>query len=288
MPLLLVTILMAAAINLGFSEAEKCGMNGLRVVWHNYVAATFLSISVLLFQGIPTGSLHITAMLSQTPDGMFTYCIIMGVITGVIYLATFLINQRSIVLCGPSLTVLVSKLGVMILVLFASFLWKEPVSLFCYVGIFLACIALFLFHEEHLSFSWILPIVFFFGGISELVKKFFTVYGSEDYQYLFYSVIFQVCLLFSGVWLCLQKVPIRLIPREMLLGMAIGGANLGATCCVIQILRELPSSIVFPTMSGGVIVLTAFVGLVRYQEKLTKTRFIGLVLTMVSLVFMNL
>ena len=79
-----------------------------------------------------------------------------------------------------------------------------------------------------------------------------------------------------------------MIPREMLLGMAIGGANLGATCCVIQILRELPSSIVFPTMSGGVIVLTAFVGLVRYQEKLTKTRFIGLVLTMVSLVFMNL
>jgi multidrug transporter EmrE-like cation transporter len=277
-PLLIVSILTASMVNLGLSEAERQRMNGLRVVWHNYVAAALLS--AVLF--------YCKEALTMAWGEQPAKSVLLGIATGAVYLITFLINQQSIISCGPSLTILASKLGVMILVLAAALLWQEPLTLSGIIGVLLACTALFLFHGDHLSFHGLLPVVFLFGGLSEIVKKIYTLYGDTRYQYLFYCVVFVVCLLISSILLYIRKIPLHVRLRECLLGWTIGAANLGATYFVICALTQLPASVVFPSMSGGVILVTVLVGTLRFHDTLTKPRIAGLILTLVSLVLMNL
>ena len=98
MPLLIVSILTASMVNLGLSEAERQRMNGLRVVWHNYVAAALLSAVLFYCKEAPT-----MAWGEQPAKS-----VLLGIATGAVYLITFLINQQSIISCGPSLTILAS------------------------------------------------------------------------------------------------------------------------------------------------------------------------------------
>lgn len=278
MPLLIASILTASMVNLGLSEAELQRMNGLRVVWHNYVAAALLSAALFYCKEFPT--------LAWSEQSLKS--VLFGIITGAVYLITFLTNQRSIISCGPSLTILASKLGVMILVLAATLLWQEPLSFCGVTGILLACTALFLFHGDHLGFHPLLPLVFLFGGLSEIVKKIYTLYGDTRYQYLFYCIVFMVCLLLSSILLYMRKISLHIHLRECLLGWMIGAANLGATYLVVCTLMQLPSSVVFPSMSGGVILVTVLVGTLRFHDTLTNPRIAGLVLTLASLILMNL
>lgn len=274
---LLCGILMSSLSNLGLSEGKKRRMDDIRVIWYNYIVTFLLACGMLLRSRISW---------ELTPQLVFTGLI--GALSGVLYLVTFLILQRSIAVIGPGMSTLFSKLGVVVTALLTAPLWHESLTPVRLSGILLSCIALFLLHAGGFVFHRVLPLLFLSSGVNEIMKKVYTFYGDMSYQYLYYWVIFLVCLLLSTVLLLRRPKTGRPDPREALLGGGVGLCNMGATYAMTLALTAIPVSIAFPTQCGGVILLTSAAGAVRYGESFSPAKAAALLLTVVSIVLMNL
>jgi len=289
--ILLCSILMSSASNLGLSEGKKREMDDIRIIWYNYIVTFLISSGTLLLFGTPGGAFSLPALLQPQAlwgrDSLFTFTCILGLVSGVLYLLTFLILQRCIAVAGPGMSTLFSKLGVVVTALLTAPLWHEALTPVRLSGILLACGALFLFHAGGFVFHRILPFLFLSSGVNEIMKKVYTFYGDMSYQYLYYWVIFLVCLVLS-TGLLLRRGGVRLVPGETAVGGAVGLCNMGATYAMTWALTGIPASVAFPTQCGGVILLTAAVGALRYGESFSRTKAAGLLLTVVSIVLMNL
>lgn len=121
-------------------------MVGLRVIWYNYAVAVIISVVALLRTGIPAGSFHIPAVFlpysAWGSDGIFTFSCLIGIVTGGVYLVTFIAVQKVIAVCGPSMAILTSKLGVIFAALAMAAIWNERLSGVRLFGILFACAGL--------------------------------------------------------------------------------------------------------------------------------------------------
>ena len=289
---LLGDIIASSMSNLVFAEAARRRLDGQRILLYNYLVAALLSALLLWRGGMPpappgrAGGLLPACLQSQ--EGQFVFWC--AVASGWIYLAAYLVNQRGVTLCGPSMTTLFSKLGVLLSSIAAFLFWDEQPTACSVLGIGLsfAALLLFCFSRERTRFSAILPAVFLLGGAVELSKKIYTEYAGSAYQNIFYLITFSLCLL-----LCLALLALRgklLVFRwgEAALGAGMGLSNFCATFCTMEALKRLPASFFFPALSGSVIALTAVVGAVRFRERLGPRRWFALALTIAALILMRL
>lgn len=267
-------------------------MVGLRVIWYNYAVAVIISVVALLRTGIPAGSFHIPAVFlpysAWGSDGIFTFSCLIGIVTGGVYLVTFIAVQKVIAVCGPSMATLSSKLGVIFAALAMAAIWNERLSGVRLFGILFACAGLLFFNDTGLHLRRELPWLLLLSGVQEIVKKVFSGYGSMEYQYLYYLSAFVTCLVLNTVLLFTEKEELHFQSSEMLLGGLIGAANLTSTYFVVLALSALPASTVFPVQSGGAILLTTLVGTLHYGETMSKRKLLGLLLTILSIILMNL
>jgi len=71
--------------------------------------------------------------------------------------------------------------------------------------------------------------------------------------------------------------------------MALCGLANGIVNLFTMILSNtMPASVMFPLISGGGIILSTIVSIVLYKEKLNTYQFIGLLMGIASVVFLNL
>lgn len=71
-----------------------------------------------------------------------------------------------------------------------------------------------------------------------------------------------------------------------MIGAVIGATSVITTYSMVYILRYMPVAIVTPITSGGGILFTTLVSSLRYKEKVTLKKGIGLAITMISIIFM--
>ena len=152
-------------------------MVGLRVIWYNYAVAVIISVVALLRTGIPAGSFHIPAVFlpysAWGSDGIFTFSCLIGIVTGGVYLVTFIAVQKVIAVCGPSMAILTSKLGVIFAALAMAAIWNERLSGVRIFGILFACAGLLFFNDTGLHLRRELPWLLLLSGVQEIVKKVF-------------------------------------------------------------------------------------------------------------------
>jgi multidrug transporter EmrE-like cation transporter len=70
----------------------------------------------------------------------------------------------------------------------------------------------------------------------------------------------------------------------VLCGVANGASNL----FVIALSPNMPASIMFPLVSAGGIVLTSLISIFIYRERLSVLQYIGMVLGIGAIVFLNI
>ncbi|NCB04203.1 MAG: hypothetical protein EOM69_01620 [Clostridia bacterium] len=291
---LILAILCSSAINLGFALVKQRGCDNLSVTWMNYFTAASVSAVLALTGKLPHAQFDLSAALGNvrgtlTDNGSLTVALLFGVLTGVIYLAVLLVTQYSINRNGPSPTTMFSKLGVIIPILLSVFLWNETPSALRWVGMALALASLVVFNwDGGLHLNGLLLLTFLAGGAAELANKLFSVWCDERFKPLFLFVVFFVCVLLCTVLLVSKNGKRRITGQEMLIGAGIGVCNLSAAFFVIRALGVLPSSIVFPALCAGVILLIAVVGRFCFAERLGKRGFAAIAMTVVSLVLVNL
>lgn len=288
---LAISIISAAFLNLGFSEAAKRRLDGTAVILMNYVCVVTLSVVIFAVLGWPAGSFDLSLLRPPViwgENSLYTYAVVWGLINGIFYYICFDVTQRSIERSGPSLTTLAAKLGIIVFSGTTVKLWGEKMSSSLLLGLLLACVAFVLLLEGKKSFSGMIPVVFFVGGLTEMAKKMYTIHAVDDHIIMFNFLAFLVSLFISAGVLYRKKHSLRVEKGEVVIGFLLGLANLIAAYATIIVLTEIPASVVFPTMSGGNIMLTAIFGTMFYGEKLSRRKLIGILLTIISLVLMNL
>jgi drug/metabolite transporter (DMT)-like permease len=203
------------------------------------------------------------------------------------------------ILSGPlSITCLVTSLSLIIPTFYGLFVLKEPAGFSLYVGILLLCLSLVLINVEEkgekkkLTFKWAVfaALSFLGNGGCSTVQKMQAVEQNGEYKNEFMTVAlaisFAVVLIFA--LFKERKNMSANIKKGLPFFMVCGVANAVVNFLVIFLSSRLSAAVMFPLISAGGIILTCVVSVFLFKEKLSKTQWLGFILGVGAVVFLNL
>ena len=274
----LLAVLSSVLVSVTMRLSQNRIRNNLSMLACNYVACAVLAV---LFSG--------TADLLPNAEGL-PYAMVLGVVSGLLYLAGFLLLQWNIRKNGVALPATFMKLGVLVPTVLSVVLFGEKPSVLQVLGIVLAVAAILLIQSEKghgKAASGIgLILLLLSGGTADVTSKFFEFWGNPALKdhYLFYT--FAVATLVCIV-ICVIKRQ-SLLPVDVTFGLIVGIPNYFSARFLLLALQKLPAIFVFPGFSVGTIVAVTAVGALCFKERLTRRQLIAMGVILISLVLLNL
>jgi len=282
MGFLIAAIMCSSSVGLTFAYAKKKGMNTLNITWINYLVA-FGCSAFIFIQQIAAFSDYVGNLAAQTGLTLFS------IYTGVLYLTAFMAIQFSVLKNGPSVTTMFNRLGMVVPVAVSILLFHEIPTTFRWAGILLAVFSLIAFsYDKGFRFNGLLLMVFFLGGAAELSNKLFSVFFDESFKGYFLLIIFGTCIVITAFILAFRKNKATTTLKEAQTGVFLGAANFSTAFFILKALTSLPSTIVYPSLSVGAILVTALMSKLFFGELFNRKICFVLTLTVISLVLINL
>ncbi|SKB54753.1 EamA-like transporter family protein [Parapedobacter luteus] len=132
---------------------------------------------------------------------------------------------------------------------------------------------------------WLYPLSVFFGyGLVDILLKIIAQHTGTPYTVSLFVIFCLAMLVAFGYLIVILQGKGRFSMHAVYWGLVLGAFNLGNFLFYMMAHRALPEnpSTVFTGMNVGVIALGALVGLVFFQEKLSRINKIGVLLAVVS------
>ena len=275
---LLCAVLCGASINLGFALAGKKNLDNLNTTLLNYIAACGISAAGFLMKMQGGQERAFTGRIT-VPLALFA---------GVIYLVCLLYVQKAIAQTGPSATTMFNRLSMVFPVLVSIFVFHEHAGIVRWLGIALAIASLIIFNwEGGVRFQGVLMQLWIAGGIAELCNSLFARLCPQEDKPFYMTLVFGTAGLLTAALLIRRKGP-KISGREVLLGLAIGCVNLGSASFTVSALQRLPNSIVYPTITVSIILLTTVIGVLFFGDKLEKKHKIAMAAAIAAVIILNL
>jgi len=278
---LIATTLLSAAIFVVFRLFKKFSIDNLQAIVVNYLVAG--STALLVYKGEISLDSFVSA--SWFP---FSF-IIGGAFIGVFFLFA-LSSQKA----GIAITAVSSKMSVVIPALAGFLLFQDKLSGLKIAGIVLALLALYLaLHKEKQEKSkiawqvYLLPVLLFFGtGLNDLMMKIAESYYVKDDLLLLVATIFYVALIIGilALFFNSQKKTVRFRFRNLIAGSILGLINFGSTYFLFRSMAWFDNSVLFPIRNTSVVMLTAFIALLFFKERLSKTNWTGIGIAVIAIV----
>ncbi len=273
---LFMAVICSSSIAIIFKYSEDKKLNRYAVTTVNYVTAVIVSI--------------ITVMVNDSTFTNWQVGISIAIPTGIVYFYSYLFYQYSVRDSGAGLASMFSKLSVLFPMTAAILVWHEYPSSVQNIGILLALIAIIVVGTDaQIDFKRIKGNIlglFIFGGFASLSSKIFQKYGLIEDKSYYLMVLFFVAFLVSAV--STYRHGKKITRDDILVGMAVGVPNLFSSYFTIKALGILPSVIVFPVKNAASLALVAVLSRLIYKERLSFKSKIAVILTILSLVFMNI
>ena len=299
-----LAIICSASIALIFKHSESRGMNRYAVTTANYLAASVVSIVILFSSGLP---LDLPGSLSErlaeigravagsgetlSPAGSIGWAMLLGLMAGAVFFSAFMYYQISVKKHGVGLAGAFAKLGILVPMTLSLVLWKEHPSSLQWFGISLAVLSIVAVNWPsdkgmRNSLRSALLLLFLFGGMAEFSNKVYQKYGLQEYKALFLLVTFGTAFLYSGLLTWMKGL--KVTPRDLITGLAVGIPNLFSSFFLILALETIPAAVAFPIFGAGTIVIINVVGMAFFRERLTRIELAAVGLTVVAIVLINL
>ncbi len=286
----------SASIALLFKLSATKNLSQSWVTMSNYFTASLFSVVMFLTED---NSLKSGTELTMT--------FVIGLITGVFFLLSFVLYQISVRKNGASLSGMFAKLGILIPMIVSVLVWREIPTMMQMFGI---CMAMFAIAVANVSskastkathsIKWLLAL-FVGGGIAEFSNKIFQKTVSLEYRSLFLFLVFATALVLSILmyYADLKRQGIKSGRREVatgdgnikmsvVVGIFVGIPNLFASYFLLNALNDFPASVVYPAYSAGSILMISILSVVLFKEILYKKDWIAIILTALSLILLNL
>lgn len=280
---LLLSVLSSSVIFVIFKLYNRFGINTLQAIIFNYFFA--FASGLFLDRKLPDIERIIT-------EAWFPGTVVLGfMFISVFYLAA-LTTQRS----GLSVVSVATKMSVAIPVLFGIILYDESTGIIKVTGILLALAAVYLTSikkKEGIKIrkrNLIYPLLVFFGsGIIDTTLKFLeTTYVVEADVALFSSTIFAIAGCVGISILIVQGVmgKFSFSFKNVLGGIALGIPNFGSIYFLVLALRTegMESSTIFPLNNVAIVMISTFLGILLFREKMLPKNWIGIALAVGSII----
>ncbi len=201
-----------------------------------------------------------------------------------------------------ALTSMISSFSLLLPTLFGIFYWKEGVKPAFLLGLALLCGSIILVNlrgeksseeQKKLRSLWVIcvTLLFFSNGCCSILQTFHQKTGGEPFKSEFMIVALFIVFL-SNILVAafsLKKTFPAYVKKAASYATAYGLMNAGVNLGVMLLASgsAIPSSVFFPVISIGSLVLVFGVSMVFFRERFRRMQYIGILLGVVSIVLLQ-
>ena len=275
---LILAIVSSMLVSVCMRLSEGKAKNNISMLATNYAMCTLLS---LVFAG--------SIDLFPRESGL-GFALGLGVVSGAMYLGSFMLLQWNIRVNGVVLPATFMKLGVIVPTMTSILAFGEVPRAAQIVGIVLAIAAILLIQLDkggaRAKNALGLVILLVAGGSTDVLSKIYEQMGNSALsdQYLLYTFFVALVLCVLLAWAKRQKLAIA----DIAFGLLVGVPNYFSARFLLLSLSAVPAVVAYPSYSVGTIVLIALVGRAVFGEKLSRRQMIAMGVILAALVLLNL
>jgi len=248
------------------------------VIQGNYLTAAVLMGVVVLRNG-------------STEVSWFTLGL--GALTGLTYSIGMYMNLTLMGKRGAAITASMIQLAVLIPITVSVFIYGETITTQQIIGILLAVTSLPLLAAKPMQRleidREILPkiiLTIIVVGFSQLSSKILIQSGYQaQNNYFFLAVFTSAAILVTPLtWRNRDKIQ----RNDPIYGIGVGLFNVLSNRSLLLALTTIPGAIVFPVSSAGSLLLVTISAIFLFKEKVSKLNLVGIFLTLVAVVLINI
>ena len=285
---LLLSIVASSYIVLYFKYLEKFSFHLLPVVAVNYVVCVICG---------SIDSPHFWTHLCESPKNVFPF----GIGLGFLFISIFFLIGSLTQKAGAGFVAILSKMCVVIPVLFSVLYLHEKINFWNISGIFLALVALVLVQIRKkevgetttmsLSLATMLPaaLVFFGSGAIDTSLKIFNVYYSDAVPESDFSILIFGTAGIVGTVILTYMYASKRIPFDyhaLIAGIGLGIPNYFSIVFLLKALAYIQGSLFFPLNNIGVVLVVCVLGIVVYREIYTRLNYVGVFLAIAAILLL--
>lgn len=276
---LLLAILSSTCVSSFMRLSEKFISNKMMMFVANYALCTIFSY------------LYIDKTVIYNLDYGFIVMLITGVITGILYLVSFVVLKTNMQYNGVVLSSTFMRLGVLIPTAIAIIIFKEVPKFSQIIGFIIAILAIILINfdkegiKEGSKKTWLLGLLVL-NGLGDSMANIFDKLGNPSYGDGYLIMTFLVALLLSIVLTLKDKQTIN--RYDILFGILVGVPNYYSARFLLLALNSMNAVIVYPVYSIATMIAITSVGVLCFKEKLNRQKLIALLMIMVALALLNI
>lgn len=224
-------------------------------------------------------------------------------VMGGMFISIFVIIGFSAQRLGVAVTSVAFKLSLIIPFLFSVYLFDEHISVYKWIGIVVALIAVVLtcypnkkkVNEQHMP-SWLfilVPAVIFTGsGLLDAMIKFTEArFVNDQNKNDFLVSAFAMAAIIGTVTLGFLLITKRQLFswKAIPAGIALGVPNYFSIWCLVQVLKDYGdnSSAIIPVNNIGIVLLSAVVAWLAFRERLSLLNWTGILLAVIAIVLIS-
>jgi len=228
---------------------------------------------------------------------------LMGIIIGILFIATFFILGISTRKAGLSVSTVASKMSVVLTIIFSIIAFKEEVSVIKIIAIITAIAAVFLSvfekkrgGEKTKIIYLFIPFILFLGmgAVDSLVS--FSQYTFPDLKdnmisAKFASTAFGCSFIFGLIYSLFkpQKLNNYVRKNTIIYGVILGCINFSSIYFVIRTYNSgiLSNSSVIGIVNISCVACSVILGRFIFKEKLSLINYIGVILALITIILLN-
>jgi drug/metabolite transporter (DMT)-like permease len=223
-------------------------------------------------------------------DPGFSVMVLLGIVTGCLYLGGFMLCQYNTRKNGIILTSIFTKLGLLVPVAMSMVLFEETPTLIQTLGFAIAVGAIVVINlkkdQTGNGFGFGLILMLLICGGCDAMSKVYERLGpaalSDSYLFVTFAAAFVLCAALA--WHQKEK-PGR---KELFFGSVIGIPNFFSAKFLLGALTKLPAVVVYPSFSVATLLIVTLTGVAVFRERLSKRQWAALAAIVVALVLLNI
>lgn len=247
---LLLAIISSAFVSITMRFSDKHVTHTMIMFTANYLICTVLSACFGFLQSVPSS------------DGGFGFAAFLGLISGFMYLASFMLLQKNIRENGVVLPATFMKLGVLVPTLMAILIFHEQPGIMTVIGFCIAIVAIIIINgksrqnEKHKT--GLLLLLLISGGFTDSLANIYDKTGVSDLKDFYLMITFAMACLLCILLAIYKKQSPNL--TDIGWGLLIGIPNYFSSRFLLLALNKMPAVIIYPAQNVGAILVVSLAG----------------------------
>lgn len=261
------------------------------------------SASYFVFQGLSfLITLAVLLAFNGIPETIHPLTLWLGIIFGIVFVLMMYCFINAMETGSMALSSLIFSFALVVPVIYGLFTWNESVSWLQWTGLIVLLISFYIGNRPTKSdkkswnirwFLWCIIAFFLNGGILTMSKAQALAMNGEELA-LYLIVGFTSALLTSIILFIIfqirskKKLSHLLKPHFAVIIIGNGVSTAAGNLMVMYLATLLPSVIHYPIQAGGLVILTTFISMLIYKEKIPQLRKISIALGVAAIVLLSL